>query len=186
MATIEYTGAGAVRTSYGPLESPTSKPFAVGARESTRGNVKEIEYNFTFDNLPAWTAANALDALVPVLPAYAVIIDAVLLVTEPFAGGTALEVGTFQAVAGTVVDADGIIPAAVGVVANLNAAGEGVYGTGIQVLNSLYNTGGVAATGIIAVANTTGATTTVIGVVATGTFTAGRGRLVVSYLDRNG
>lgn len=183
---VEYTVAGGVRKNFGPIPSPATQPFPVGAKESTFGNIVELEYRFTYDNLPAWSAASANDALIPVIPAYSVILDAVLLVEDPFLGGTALEVGTYQAVAGTAIDADGIIPAAVGVVANLNAAGEGVYGTGIQCLNSLYNTGGNAPTGIIAATNTSGSVASVVGVVATGTFTAGRGRLLIRYLRRQG
>lgn len=183
---VEYTTSGGVRTNFGPIESPTTKPLAVGSREAVAGNVKQLEYNFTFNALPAWSATNVNDALVPVLPAHSLIVDAILLVEEAFVGGTSLEVGTFQAVAGTAVNASGIIPAAVGITANLNAVGKGVYGTGILCLNSLYNTGGAAPTGIILATNGTGAITTVVGVVAVGTYTAGRARLLISYIDRIG
>lgn len=179
---IEYTGAGAVRHNYGPVQSPTTKPSPAGARESVCGNSKEIEYNFTYDNLPAWSASNAADAVNPSIAPYALIESAYLYVEEVFAGGTALEVGTFEAVAGTAVDADGLIPAAVGVLANLDAAGDIVYGTGAQIANGKE----VGATGIISAAGTTGAVAVVIGVVATGTFTAGRARLVVRYTPRAG
>ncbi len=179
---LEYTTTGGVGTLFGPLATAQGSPF--GARESTYGNYVEIEYDFDYTNLPAWSASNLNDARVPQIDAYSVIESAVLLVGTPWVGGTALEVGTFDAVAGTAVDADGLIPAAVGVLANLNAAGEGVYGIGIQCLASLYNTGGAAPTGIIAATNTTGATKTVIGVVATGTFTAGTAKLIVRYLKR--
>lgn len=182
---IEY-GTGGVRHNYGPLADPVTRPVASGARESTYGNYVEIEYRFTWDNLPAWSAANANDATIPRIPAYAVIESAVLLVEDPFVGGTSLEVGTYLAAAGTAVDADGIIPAAVGVIANLNAAGEGVYGTGAQVLAAQYNAGGSAPTGIIAATNTVGAAPVVVGVVADGSFTAGRARLIVRYLRREG
>lgn len=177
---IEYNVGGS-RQHYGPRLDPGDFPVAAGAREVAYGNFVEVEYNFTYDNLPAWSATNALDACVPVIPAYAVITDAFLLVTTPWAGGTALEVGTFLASAGTAVDADGIIPAAVGVVANLNAAGEGVYGTGAQIVPPLT---GDAATGIIAATQTTGAAAVVVGVVATGTFTAGKAKLIIRYIKR--
>lgn len=179
---VEYTSPGSTRHFYGPRPSPTTQPDPAGARESYCGNFVEVEYNFTYDNLPAWTAENASDALQAVIPPYSLITDAYLLVQEVFAGGTALEVGTFQAVAGTAVAADGIIPASVGVLANLDTAGDIVYGTGTQVANGKE----VGATGIISAAGTTGAVNTVIGVVATGTFTAGRARLVVRYLPRVG
>lgn len=183
---VEYTTAGGVRKTFGPQADPVTRPEPCGAKESTRGNRTELEYRFTYDNLPAWSAGKALDACYPVIPAYAVIESAVLLVEVPFAGGTDLEVGTFLASTGVAVAADGIIPKAVGVVANLDAAGEGVYGTGIQCLASLYNTGAVAATGIIAATNTVGADPVVVGVVTTGTFTAGRARLLVTYVRREG
>jgi len=179
MAT-EYNVGGA-RQVYGPRRDPGDFPDAAGSREVTYGNYVEVEYNFTYDNLPAWSATNVNDACIPVIPAYAVIKEATLLVTTPWAGGTSIEVGTFLASTGVAVDADGLIPAAVGVVANLNAAGEGVYGTGAQVVPPLT---GDASTGIIAATQTTGAAAVVIGVVAVGTFTAGKAKLIVTYLKR--
>lgn len=175
---IEYTGAGAVRHNYGPVESPSLKPAVAGSRESTYGNYVEVEYRFTFDNLPSWSAGRANDAVWAQLPALAVITDAVLVVEDAFVGGTSLEVGTVLASAGTAVDADGLIPAAVGVTANLGA-GAAILGKGAQVASADSD-------GIITSAQTTGAAPVLVSVVATGTFTAGRARLVVRYVPRAG
>jgi len=180
MGTVSYDAVGGARTSYGP--TPSLATNAVGATEKTFGNRVELEYNFSFDSLPAWSAKNALDALIPVIPAYAVIEDVILLVRTPFAGGTSLEVGTFLASAGTAVDADGLIPAAVGALANIDAAGDALYGTGAQVVRRQVDEG--ADTGLVAVANTTGAAAVVVGIVAVGTFTAGVGKLVITYVKR--
>lgn len=178
--TIEYTGVGGVQKKYNAASN--AEVGSIGSKVTSYGNRTVVEYNFDYTNLPAWSATNLNDAGIPVIPAYSVIESAYLLVTTIWAGGTALEVGTFQAVAGTAVDADGIIPAAVGALTNINAAGEGLIGTGAQVLNVPT---GAAATGLIAATNTTGAVDTVIGVVATGTFTAGAAKLIVTYIRRD-
>lgn len=178
---IEYTGAGGVRHNYGPVESPSLKPAAAGSRESTYGNYVEVEYRFTFDNLPSWSAGRANDAVWVQLPALAVITDAVLVVEDAFVGGTALEVGTVLASSGAAVDVDGLIPAAVGVTANLGA-GAAILGKGAQVASAAS----ADTDGIITSAQTTGAAPVLVSVVATGTFTAGRARLIVRYIPRQG
>lgn len=187
---VEYTGAGSVRHNYGPIQSPATKPDPAAVTEQTYGNTNELEIRFTYDNLPAYSASAVNDAVKQALPAYAAITDCFLVIEETFAGGTSLEVGTALAASpGTAVDADGLIPAAVGVTANL-VAGNVIAGRGVQVLEApdaagtahgdgdgVYTTG---ATGPICSA------ASIITVVAVGTFTAGRARLVVKYLKTQG
>ncbi len=182
---IEYTGAGGVRQNYGPRLSPATKPDPAGQRESVNGNISEIEYNFAFDNLPTYSAT---DAVVPTIPAYSAILRARLVVLEAFVGGTSLEVGTFTP-AGVAVDADGLIPAAVGITANL-ARGNVIAGRGAQLVDGFTADGTAAndADGVY-VASTTGPVASVasqVAVVATGIFTAGRARLVIEYIEPTG
>ena len=187
--TVEYTGSGAVRKSYGPLLSPNTKPDPAAAKESKYGNTQELELRFDYTNLPAWSSASASDAVKNFLPAYAAITEAFLIVEQTWVGGTSLEVGTFQAVAGTAVDADGIIPAAVGATANL-VTGYVIAGRGIQVLEApdAAGTAHVDGDGVYAAAATGPICTvaSIVGVVAVGTFTAGRARLVVRYVPAVG
>ena len=186
---VEYTGSGAVRKNYGPILSPSTKPDPAAAVESTSGNFKEVEIRFDYTNLPAVSAASAADAVKNALPAYAAITQAFLVVEQTWVGGTSLEVGTVKQSDGTAVDADGIIPAAVGVTANL-VTGYVIAGRGVQVLEApdAAGTAHVDGDGVYAAA-ATGPICTVaslLSVVAVGTFTAGRARLVVRYLPHLG
>lgn len=76
------------------------------------------------------------------------------------AGGTAIAVGTYQ-VDGTAIDVDGLVTATNGAVANLTANAR-VAGSG-----ALLNTGVTQRS--------------YLGIVATGTFTAGKGYVLVKY-----
>lgn len=183
--TIEYTGAGGVRHNYGPLLSPATKPDGAGAVESVAGNVRQLEYHFAFNGLPTNSTS---DAVVPTIPAYAAITKVHLFVLEAFVGGTSIEVGTWTP-AGVAVDADGLIPAAVGVTANL-ALGNVIGGRGAQVVEGpdAAGTAHIDGDGVY-VASATGPISSVasqIRAVAVGTFTAGRARLFVEYIDPAG
>lgn len=182
---VEYTGSGAVRHNYGPIQSPRTKPDPAASVESSIGNLKELEVRFDYTALPGYSAASVNDAVKNALPAYAAIINAFLVVEETWVGGTSLEVGTVQADSGTAVDADGLIPAAVGVTANL-VLGNVICGRGAQVLEApdAAGTAHVDADGVY-VASATGPIcneASLLSVVAVGTYTAGRARLVVRYL----
>lgn len=102
------------------------------------------------------------------LPAYASVIRATVYATETAAGGTSFALGTFQ-IDGTAIDADGIVTNTEAVTANL-ARGERVYGNGAYVAV----TAGTASIG---------ANPGYLAITATGTFTAGKGRIVIEYLD---
>ena len=186
---VEYTGAGGVRQFYGPRLSPSTNPSPSGQKESTYGNVRELEYNFTYDDLPAYSAASVNDAVKNLIPAGAAIVDCWVRVITTFAGGTSLEFGTVKVSDGTAVDADGLIPAAVGVTANL-VAGNLIAGRGAQVIEAPDAAGtahndadGVylqAATGPICTVDS------LLSVVAVGTFTAGKARVLLRYVELNG
>lgn len=182
---VEYTTVGGVRTKFGATESPATKPDRAGARESRRGNEVEIEYRFTYDSLPDFQAS---DALVPVIPALAVITGAKLIVEETFLGGTSYVIGT-ETTAGVAVDVDGLVTAAQAAVANL-VAGYCIAGRGAQVVDGFNAdaTAGNDADGVYA-SGANGPIATVasqVVVTATGTFTAGRARLLVTYIPHAG
>lgn len=102
------------------------------------------------------------------IPANASITNAYLVMGEAAVGGTSLTVGLYQA-NGTAIDADGIITATAGVIANMGL-GERINGDGAFVAATAGTAGIGAAKGFI-------------GLLATGTFTAGKGRLVIQYID---
>jgi hypothetical protein len=118
--------------------------------------IQYVEVVFDYDDLP--TAGAEMEALIP---AYSLIKSAYLQVITPFAGGTSYNIGLAQT-NGTAVDADGLFAAIA--TASLTPAGKWNAGTGALV-----------GAGI-------GANPCVITVAATGTFTAGKARLVVEYI----
>lgn len=102
------------------------------------------------------------------LPLGASVIRALYVTTVAAIGGTDFIVGTFG-ITGTAIDADGFVTAGNGAIANAGAVGEIIIGTGAQMGDA---TGDVGLTAKSFVAVTTN-----------GTFTAGRGLLVIEVLD---
>lgn len=140
---------------YGPRTVENKLPSVL----NTDGTVRELVIDFDFNSLPS---TDATDALVLAIPANSLIESAVLTVKTAFAGGTSLAVG-LSTTAGVAVDADGLITDANAPLANVNAAGKIVKGSGALV--------GVSS----------GSAATQVTVTATGTFTAGKATLVVKY-----
>lgn len=179
---VEYTSAGGVRKNYDRVAVDNG---VVGI-ESTRGDLKQLSVYFDYTKLPSFATGSASDATNQALPANAAIVNAFLQVATTWVGGTSLEVGTVTAAAGAAVDVDGLIPAAVGVTANL-LVGNIIAGRGAQIVGAPDAAGtahndadGVylsSATGPVA------SVASLLSVVAVGTFTAGAARLVVEYLD---
>ena len=131
---------------------------APGAQVTTSGLTKELSWTFSYDALPV----ASLGAMEIVIPKGAMITNSYIIVETAFAGGTSYNFGTYEQ-DGTVIDADGI-DAAVATAAL--GAGDIVICNGAQV-------GGVvsmAEAGQLVVA-------------ATGTFTAGKARVIVEYID---
>lgn len=136
---------------------------------NTLGNKRQMVIDINYDNLPAettdldndgtndgWSGAD------PYIPAGSFITQAVLIVETAFAGGTSYNFGLSQ-IDGTVIDADGLDAA----VATADiAANKAVVMNGALV-------GGTA---------TTGAADAYLKVAATGTFTAGKAKLVIEYI----
>ena len=117
-----------------------------------------MEVTFRYSDLPSY----GTDLLIQSIPANAVVVSATLHVTTAFAGGTSYAVGLAQN-DGTAIDADGLITDANAPLANINAAGKYVAGTGALIGAPIG-----AAAGQLVVA-------------ATGTFTAGEATLRVVY-----
>lgn len=105
----EYTSAGGARHTYGPIADPSTAPDPSGSKESTYGNIHEIEWNFTHDNLPG-VGNVGKDAVVKRIPAGSLVVAAYILVSEDFdstSGTTTVDIGT-QDSAAAAIDADGI------------------------------------------------------------------------------
>lgn len=103
------------------------------------------------------------------LPGSASVLRVSIFPTESAASGTSITVGTYGPT-GTAIDADGLVTATEAVTANL-ATGKRVNGAGAFVaLTSNAGTTIGAANGYLAIA-------------ATGTFTAGKGRILIEYVD---
>ena len=113
--------------------------------------------------------ADGFDLMDTYLPARASVLRTILLVTEAAAGGTSISLGTFQQ-NGTAISATSLITATEGVLANLDTVGARTYGAG--ALNaSAVETASV------------GANDAYVGLTVTGTFTAGKGKIIIEYIE---
>lgn len=145
---------GYARTHFGVREAEDKLPSVY---EGSAGE-EVLEVVFSYDDLPNYGTDNANLAI----PANAWVKDATLRVITGFAGGTSYDIGLYQEDS-TVIDADGI-DAAVATAA-IDTAGETVACDGALVAN----TAGIgSAAGQVVVA-------------ATGTFTAGKAILRITY-----
>ena len=103
------------------------------------------------------------------LPAYSSILRVTLLVTTAAAGGTSITLGTYG-LTGTAISATSLITATEGVLANLDTVGARVYGAGALVSNAVETASVGSADAFVAMA-------------AAGTFTAGKGKIYIDYID---
>ncbi len=103
------------------------------------------------------------------LPAYSSVLRVALLVTTAAAGGTSITLGTYG-LTGSAIVATGLITATEGVLANLDTVGARTYGAGALVSTSVETASVGSADAYIAMA-------------ATGTFTAGKGKIYIDYID---
>lgn len=144
------------------------------------GAIKQLEIDFDLSRIPTGTVSyttdlnndgtkdgfNLGDAY---LPANASVLRATIVSQDAAAGGTSFTVGTYT-IAGAAISATGLVTATEGVLANVNAAGKRTFGAGALV---------AAAAGTAGV----GTADAFIGISTTGTFTSGRGRLIIEYID---
>ena len=108
-------------------------------------------------------AAYTADPLDPVIPAGSTITRAVAVTKEAAAGGTSINIGLYNASTDAAVDADGVFAAAA--LADFAAVGDTVQGAGALVGSGLG----------------TSANDTRVGIVPTGTFTAGKVKVFIEY-----
>lgn len=156
-----------------------SKVVNASRTVDTDGLTKEFELDFDLTRIPTGTVSYTTDLdndgtvdgftkADVLIPAYSHVISADVIMTVAAAGGTSIKVGRFQE-AGTAIDDDGLVTATEGVLANMNAQGKFVNGLGADV--TLTSGAGIS----------TGQYDSFIGVTATGTFTAGKGKIVLRY-----
>lgn len=101
------------------------------------------------------------------LPSGASIVRVLCITTEVAVGGTDFTLGTYT-VAGVAIDADGIISATEGVIANMGTVGEVIIGNGALVGDTSGTVGLTANSWVAATTN--------------GTFTAGKATIVIEYI----
>lgn len=167
MATNEWTNADGLTIRFGAEQAAPTVPSM--SQVVTYGNMSQMVIDINYDNLPAETSDLDNDGTRdgwnnhdPYIPAGSFITRAFLVVETAFAGGTSYDIGLYQQ-DGTVIDADGIDAAVL--LADL-AANEAVVCNGALV-------GGTV---------TVGAADGYLKVAATGTFTAGKAKLVIEYI----
>ena len=143
------------------------------------GSDEEMEIVFDLTQLPAGTTSFTTDINNDGVkdgfntgdsrfPANSVLTGGYLVMTEAAVGGTSMTVGTYQ-LNGTAVNATGILTATAGAVANLNAVGKRT------TLDGALVTAGPGVAGVGTLAAYAGITTQ-------GTFTAGKGRMIIRYV----
>jgi hypothetical protein len=102
------------------------------------------------------------------LPQGSCIVRAFVVTSEVAAGGTDFTVGTYT-VAGATTDADGIVNATNGAIANMGTVGEIIIASG-DLVGDASGTVGITADSYVAVTTN-------------GTFTAGKGRLYIEVAN---
>lgn len=181
MAT-EYTSASGIGTSYGPRLDETEFPLGIGAKESTRGNLTELEYRFNLTGpLPA---GSTVSNLVKVIPANACILSAVMYVEVAAAGSSGvLDIGLIQQDGGA-ADPDGLFD---GIAQATMAVNTWHLGNGALLPAGTVTNDGTGTDPVITTLSRTNAEPTqVVASVASGTFTGGRVRVIITYLRAEG
>ena len=150
------------------------------------GPVRWLKVPFAFNQLPGVANATAgADACNQYVPAGCMVRTCYLVTTTDFAGGTSYTVG-FEQSDGTDIDADGLVLAAQAAVANLVTTNV-IAGRGAMVVEGPDTAGTAHIDGDgVYVKGATGPITSVNAypvVVASGTFTAGAGYLLIEYMQ---
>lgn len=105
------------------------------------------------------------------LPANASVTSVTFVCSTAATGGTSFVVGTYK-LDGSTISANSLVTATEGVIANHDTIGKRTFGAGALVSTSA-GTAGV------------GTSNAYIGIKPTGTYTAGKGRLIIAFLDVN-
>ena len=174
----DFTNKDGLTRHYGP-QTPRDKAYQV---VSVGGGIKQLVVDFSYDDLPGFDAdagggstPDSFSEAIPYIPAGATILDAVFLVCDAFAGGTSYVVGTYSK-AGAAIDADGIFTGTALALANIDADGDVVTPDGVDVVKTSGTFDGSA------VSTTLDA---YLVVAASGSFTDGQARMVITYLEKN-
>lgn len=174
----DFTNKDGLTRHYGP-QTPRDKAYQV---VRVGGGISQLVVDFSFDDLPGFDAdagggstPDSFSEAIPYIPAGATILDATFLVCDAFAGGTSYAVGTYTK-AGAAIDADGIFTGTALALANINADGKVVSPDGVDVVKTSGTFDGAA------VSTTENA---YLVVAATGTFTDGQARMVLTYMEKN-
>lgn len=125
-----------------------------------------VSYTTDLTNGGAVTGFNGGDCRIP---AYGSVVRVTAVVVEAATGGTSITIGTYNQ-AGTAIAATGLMTATEGVIANFDTIGKRTYGAGSLVSTSA----GTASVGAV---------DAFVGIAATGTFTAGKLRLIIEFID---
>lgn len=147
------------------------------------GGIKQLAYDYDLTRIPAGTIAytrdlnndgtlDGFDTGDFYFPAGSSVLRVTLVVTAAATGGTSFTFGTY-ALTGAAIAATGLITATEGVIANIDTIGKRVYGAGALVAATAGTAGVGTADAFPALA-------------VVGTFTAGKGKIYVDYIDASG
>lgn len=150
---MAFESVGGRQTHFGPLDTDQKR----GAVVAGVGKTKQVEYVFSYDDLPADDDGNEMLIRIP---AHSFIEAAYLKVGTAWAGGTNINIGLAQT-DGTVIDADGI---------------DAAIATASLTANAIIDCDGAL------IGASVGANDAVLEVTDTGTYTAGTATLVIEYL----
>lgn len=155
---FENSAGLSVRNHYGPR----SIDEKFGGEVTTAGNLKEVEWVFSYDDLPAAVATLDMEAMIP---AKAYIRNAYLEVLTAMAGSVGtLTLGLEEQDGTTAIDADGI---------------DVAVAQAVLIANAVIACDGALVGGATNIGNSNGYLVATTG----GTVTAGKFRLVVEYED---
>lgn len=150
-----------VRNVYGPVT--TNNRFG-GDVAGSSGAIKQLEYVFSYDDLPA---ASLLE-MEKLIPDNAMVIEAYFETIEAFVGGTSYDIDLVDTAGGAIGSGEDKLWDALAT-ASINAVGE-------QSLSSVH-----AGTNSGDALNIQITEPSQLQVAATGTFTAGKARIVLNY-----
>lgn len=176
---LPWTNADGLQVPFGNYWS-SPENFVNRAQAVNRlGIIKELAVDVDFTRIPTGTVAYTIDLNNDgtadgfsdgdlAIAANASIIGAYFVSTQTAVGGTSFTVGTYKK-DGTAVAATGFFTATEGVTANMTV-GKRINGAGALV-SATAGTAGVGANNVY------------VGIGTTGTFTAGKGVLVITYVE---
>lgn len=147
------------QTFLGPFDNKQEK---YGIKYTGTEKEVDVEYLLEYDNLPV---ADVDNEMLKAVPAGAQIVSAKLFVTEAWAGGTSISYGAYKKSDGTAIDADGYDAAIA--TASLTA-GAVIEGDGALIGASV------------------GTDAAVLGATASGTYTAGKAKVILTYIPVDG